>query len=529
LLIQAVSAENNGSPSRCRRFTEHALPIPEIRLQALNSKPTRKDRDYILYWMIAFRRVHWNFALDHAIERARELKKPLVIFEALRVGYPWACDRFHRFVMDGMAEKLDALAKAPVTYYPYVEPGPDADKGLLAALAKRASVVITDDFPCFFLPRMVASAAKKIDVLLEAVDSNGLLPLRAADQTFPTAYALRRFLHKNLPAHLDHAPLADPLASLKLPRLKALPAAIAKHWPAATKQWLADPASLAALPINHTVAPATGGAAMAGGEKAARVVWGVFLKKKLARYGEDRNMPDQHATSGLSPYLHFGFLSTHQMFHELMKQEKWTQKKLSLKCDGRRSGWWGVSANAEGFLDQFITWREVGYNFSSHRPSEYESYASLPEWAQKTMAKHARDERPVLYTLKDFALARTYDPLWNAAQRQLAREGVIHNYMRMLWGKKILEWSRSPEEALEILIELNNRYALDGRNPNSYSGIFWTLGRYDRPWGPERPIFGTIRYMSSDNTARKLDVKGYLAKYGPDTTVRSVVEDRSGG
>ena len=529
MLSEGASAEDNGSPSRYRRSTELALSIPEVRLQALNSKPVRKDRDYVLYWMIAFRRVHWNFTLDHAIDRAHELNKPLVIFEALRVGYPWACDRFHRFVMDGMAEKIDALAKAPVTYYPYIEPRPDADKGLLAALAKRACFIITDDFPCFFLPRMVASAAKKIDARLEAVDSNGLLPLRAAEQTFPTAYALRRFLQKNLPAHLDHAPQADPLARLKLPRLKTLPAAITKRWPPATKKWLADPASVAQLPINHTVAPATGDAALQGGEEAARAMWHTFVTKKLPRYGEDRNMPDQHATSGLSPYLHFGFLSTHQMFHELMKREKWSQKNLSLKCDGRRSGWWGVSANAEGFLDQFITWREVGYNFSSHRPTEYDSYASLPEWAQKTLAKHARDERPVLYTLKDFALAHTYDPLWNAAQRQLAREGVIHNYMRMLWGKKILEWSRSPEEALEVMIELNNRYGLDGRNPNSYSGIFWCLGRYDRPWGPERPIFGTIRYMSSDNTARKLDVKGYLAKYGPDTTVRSVVEDRSAG
>ena len=370
------------------------LPIPEVRVQALNSHPIRDDGDYVLYWMIAFRRVHWNFALDHAIERARELNKPLMIFEALRVGYPWACDRFHRFVMDGMAEKVDALAKAPVCYFPYVEPTADADKGLLAELAKRACVVVTDDFPCFFLPRMLASAAKKIDARLEAVDSNGLLPLRAADQTFPTAYALRRFLQKNLPAHLDHAPKAEPFAGVKLPRLKALPASITKRWPAATKQWLAKPEFLAGLPINHSVAPAAGGAAMAGGETAARLIWNEFLKKKLARYGEERNMPDQHATSRLSPYLHFGFLSTHQMFQELMAREKWSQKKLSLKCDGRRSGWWGVSPNAEGFLDQFITWREVGYNFSSHRPQEYDAYGSLPEWAQKTLAKHARDERP---------------------------------------------------------------------------------------------------------------------------------------
>jgi deoxyribodipyrimidine photo-lyase len=421
-----------------------------------------------------------------------------------------------------MSEKFAALADAPILYCPYVEPEPDADKGLLAALAEKACVVVTDDFPCFFLPRMVASAAQKIPARLEAVDSNGLMPLRATDQVFPTAYAFRRFLQKNLPLHLDHAPHQNPLAKLDLPSLKSLPTSITKRWPAATKAWLDDPASLATLPINHSIAPAS----EKGGEAPARKLWNEFLKSKLDRYGEDRNEPGEEATSGLSPYLHFGFISSHQVFHDLAEHENWSPKKLALKADGSRSGWWGVRANAEQFLDQFITWREVGYNFSAHRPADYDSYDSLPDWARQTLAKHARDERTVMYTLKDFTNAKTHDPLWNAAQRQLASEGRIHNYMRMVWGKKILEWSRTPEEALEIMIELNNRYGLDGRNPNSYSGIFWCLGRYDRPWGPERPIFGTIRYMSSDNTARKFDVKGYLEKYGPRTErVRSLFDD----
>jgi len=502
------------------------LSIPEVRIQTLNKLAIRPDGDYVLYWMIAFRRLHWNFALDRAVQLARELKKPLVIFEALRTGYPWACDRFHRFVMDGMSEKIDAHADAPVLYYPYVEPEPDADKGLLAALAEKACAVVTDDFPCFFLPRLVASAAKKISARLEAVDSNGLLPLRAADQVFTTAYAFRRFLQKNLPHHLDHAPHQNPLTKLDLPLLKTLPTRITMRWPAATKDWLDAPASLVALPINHSVAPAQDAAATPGGEMQARKLWNEFLKSKLDRYGEDRNEPTEEVTSGLSPYLHFGFISSHQMFHDIAEREDWSPQKLALKADGARSGWWGVRASSEQFLDQFITWRELGYNFSSHRPGDYDSFESLPDWALETLAKHARDERAVMYTLKDFASARTHDPLWNAAQRQLATEGRIHNYMRMVWGKKILEWSRTPEEALEIMIELNNRYGLDGRNPNSYCGMFWCLGRYDRPWGPERPIFGTVRYMSSDNTARKLHVKEYLEKYGPPgERVPSLFED----
>ncbi|MGA8037290.1 MAG: hypothetical protein WA823_19770 [Candidatus Acidiferrales bacterium] len=500
------------------------MSIPEVRIRTLSEHQVRRDGDYVLYWMIAFRRVHWNFTLDRAVELARKWDRPLVIFEALGCGYAWACDRFHRFVMDGMVEKIEALADAPVHYYPYVEPELDADKGLLVALAERACAVVTDEFPCFFLPRMVASAAKKIPARLEAVDSNGLLPLRAADQVFSTAHAFRRFLQKNLPHHLEHFPKRDPLARLKLPTLKALPEAVTKRWPAATKEWLTDPTSLAALPINHGIGPAAADAAVNGGEAPARKLWSEFLKSKLDGYGDERNEPAQEVTSGLSPYLHFGFISSHQMFPELMERENWSQKKLALRADGSRTGWWGVSANAEQFLDQFITWREVGYNFSSHR-ADYDSYESLPDWARETLAKHADDERAVMYTLKDFAAARTHDPLWNAAQRQLMAEGRIHNYMRMVWGKKILEWSRTPEEALEIMIELNNRFGLDGRNPNSYSGIFWCLGRYDRPWGPERPIFGKVRYMSSGNTARKLQVKDYLQKYGPAERVRSLFEN----
>jgi deoxyribodipyrimidine photo-lyase len=147
---------------------------------------------------------------------------------------------------------------------------------------------------------------------------------------------------------------------------------------------------------------------------------------------------------------------------------------------------------------------------------DYDQYDSLPDWAQKTLKEHAGDSRPFVYSLEEFATAATHDPLWNAAQVQLARQGRIHNYLRMLWGKKILHWSESPRAALQIMIELNNKYALDGRNPNSYSGIFWVLGRYDRAWGPEREIFGKVRYMTSENTARKVRVKPYIEKFQPE-------------
>lgn len=241
-----------------------------------------------------------------------------------------------------------------------------------------------------------------------------------------------------------------------------------------------------------------------------------FVEVGFPHYGEQRNEPEKDVQSGLSPYLHFGFISTHEIFAEIVKREKWTPSKLAVRPNGSRAGWWNMSANAEGFLDEIITWREVGYNFSSHS-EKYDDYDSLPDFAKKTLREHTRDERQHLYSLEELESAQTYDALWNAAQMQLVREGRIHNYLRMLWGKKILEWSRTPKDALRALIHLNNKYGLDGRDPNSYSGIFWCLGRYDRAWGPERAIFGKIRYMSSENTARKVRVKNYIKKYAPVT------------
>ena len=483
--------------------------VPQDRIAARNDAPVRADGEFVLYWMIANRRLGWNFALDRAIEWARELKKPLVILEALRCDYPWASERIHRFVLDGMVERSERLQGAGIVYYPHVELDGGASKGLLEHLAARASLVVTDDSPAFFLPHMVRSAAAKLRVLVEAVDSNGLLPLSIAEKTYPTAFAFRRFLQKQLPAHLSDAPKAHPLEGLRLPRLASIPGDAARRWPPASAENLRSSEWLARLPVDHKVQAV----ATRGGEAAARALQRKFVTQGLARYAESRNEPEIEATSGLSPYLHFGHISSHEIFHAIVEREGWSERKLALQATGSRAGWWGASGAAETFLDQLVTWRELGFNMAA-RDAEYDRYESLPEWAKRTLAKHADDERPHVYRLGAFAGARTHDALWNAAQRQLVKEGRMHNYLRMLWGKKILEWSRTPEEALEITIELNNRYALDGRDPNSYSGIFWCLGRYDRPWGPERPIFGTVRYMSSDNTARKVDVRAYLRKYG---------------
>jgi deoxyribodipyrimidine photo-lyase len=486
-------------------------PVPQIRVTRCNNIPVREKGDYVLYWMTAFRRTRWNFSLQEAVDWSGQLEKPLVVFEALRAGYPWACDRFHRFVIDGMADNAESLKKFGVTYYPYLEPSPDAGKGLLASLAEKACLVITDDFPAFFLPRMTDSASQKIPVCIEKVDSNGLLPLKAADRVFAAARFFRAFLQKELPSHLAQMPDAEPLKDLKLttpgPSLKdAL-----KRWPAASSEILrGDPEALAEFPVDHSVAAVEGrGGAYEASKRMKR-----FLGQKLSAYEENRSHPDEDGTSGLSPYLHFGHLSVHEIFHYLADKEDWDLDHLPKKATGGRNGWWHMGESAEAFLDELVTWRELGFNMCWQR-QDYDQYLSLPAWALQTLKEHQGDRRRYVYRLEEFERAQTHDALWNAAQEQLLQEGRIHNYLRMVWGKKILEWTAGPQEALDIMIELNNKYALDGRDPNSYTGIMWVLGRYDRPWGPERPIFGKIRYMSSENTLRKLRATEYMERYKP--------------
>ncbi|HEY3445702.1 MAG TPA: deoxyribodipyrimidine photolyase [Myxococcales bacterium] len=475
--------------------------VPAARVQPIREAPVRAEGDYILYWMTASRRAGWSFALQRALDWCVELKKPLLVLEGLRAGHRWACDRFHRFVLDGMADNAARFAEAGAGYLGYVEPRRRAGRGLLAALAERACVVVTDDFPEFFLPFAVEAALPQVPVRFERVDSAGLLPMRVPGRTFTSARFFRLYLQRNLKAQLV-APAANPFARRRIPRFVRLPRQIASRWPSESR--------IGRLPIDHGVGPVAG---LQGGSRAAGRVLADFLDRKLERYAQDHNSPDADIGSGLSPYLHFGHVSTHEVLAALAKRTGWTEDSIDEKPRGGSRGWWGLDENGEAFLDELVVWRELGFNFCAHR-SDAGELESLPRWALASLRAHQKDKREFVYSLEEFEQAATHDELWNAAQRQLVREGRIHNYLRMLWGKKVLEWTRTPEDALEILVELNNKYALDGRDPNSYSGILWVFGRYDRPWF-ERPIFGNVRFMSSQATRRKVPLKGFLAKFGP--------------
>ncbi len=485
--------------------------VPAARIRTLNERDPDPAGRYVLYWMTSCRRTTDSFGLDRAVEWAAQLSLGLLVLEPLRSDYPWASDRFHRFILNGMADNVRSMRnRAGVTWYPYVEATAGEGKGLLHALARHAAVVITDDYPTFFLPRMLAAAVEQVSVRFEAVDGNGLVPMRGTPRAYPSAYTFRRYLQKALPSELDRTPTEDPVARLGEVASPVVPAPILERWPDASAALKGGGPDLARLPVDHSV----GAASLHGGERAAQDRLEAFVDHRLSGYAAERNHPDEDTTSGLSPYLHFGHISVHSVLRKLAEKEEWTPSFDDRPATGKRTGWWGMSPAAEAFLDQIVTWRELGFNMAANRP-DHRDYESLPDWARATLEQHATDIRPHLYSLKQFENAETNDEVWNAAQRQLRRDGVIHNYLRMLWGKKILEWTAHPRDAATIMIQLNDRYALDGRDPNSYSGIYWCLGRYDRPWGPERPVFGKIRYMTSRNTKRKLRLAEYLERYGP--------------
>jgi deoxyribodipyrimidine photo-lyase len=359
---------------------------------------------------------------------------------------------------------------------------------------------------------MLSAATRQLGVRVEAIDGCGLHPLQTAERDFATAFAFRRVLQQRLPRLLAEAPVCEPLAGPRSTRPVALPDEILRRWPSALPELGGHGPSLAALPLDPAVRPV----ATRGGSKEAGLRLQDFVRSKLDRYAEDRNRPELDASSGLSPYLHFGQVGAHEVFAAVATHEGFDPAGLGLSCRGQREGWWGLSPSAEAFLDQLVTWRELAYTTARWMPG-HETYATLPDWARRTLAAHAPDPRRPLYSLETLQAAATHDPLWNAAQRQLLQEGRIHNYLRMLWGKKILEWTPSPEQAHSTMLHLNDRYALDGRDPCSVAGVAWCMGRYDRPWGPERPIFGTVRFMSSANTARKYHLAGYLERFGgPD-------------
>ena len=467
------------------------------------------DSKYVVYWMISFKRVGYNFALQRAVEWANQLSKPLLILEPLILDYPMSSIRLHKFILEGMKEIDEIVGSSKAYYYPFVEESAKESEGLLTEISKHASVVITDDYPTYFVPQMTAKASGEINSRYELVDSNGIVPIRLSEREYVRAHDFRRYLHKNLEDFLIETPLENPLEFLNKEFDDSVIQKIQAQWPSFNFKNVSIDTFLENLNIDKTVEISS----IKGGYSNAIKQLNKFIEIGYKDYAKFRSDPSKEASSQLSPYFHFGQISTHEVFEKISNIENWSLETIDPKMVGRREGWWGSTENFESFMDELITWRELGYHTCVRR-ANYNQYSSLPEWAIKTLQEHSSDEREYTYSLEELTFSQTHDEIWNAAQNQLRTQGIIQNYLRMLWGKKILEWTPNPQLALSYMITLNDRYSLDGRDPNSYSGVFWVLGRYDRAWGPERNIYGKIRYMTSDSTAKKFNLKPYLEEWG---------------
>ena len=472
---------------------------------------------YVLYWMQQQRRLHDNFALQHAVYQANTLGLPLLIYEALRVDYPFAADRHHGFALASMIEHRQVLADTPgIGYFPYVEMAPGEGKGLVDALVGQAAWVVTDEIPCFIVPghnRALQRIARSHNVPATAVDSCGLLPIALLDKPCPSAAVFRRHVHKHMAHALQASPSKFPLKNLTSTDWDAKNLnTIHKRWPA-SHEWLdsfaTNPVSaLAQLPIDHDVPYLPG----RGGTRQGQRELEAFVANRLAQFGEKKGDACESTHSGLSPYLHWGHLSSHEIVQAAWEHERPWDPGLLPEKGGKRIGFWPLSEPTQTFLDQICTWRELGHHTASLRPELYDSFDIIPDWAQKSLMAHSSDTREFEYTLEEFEQGRTHDDIWNATMGQLREDGIIHSYLRMLWSKKILEWSPNPQQAYEWTIYLNNKWAVDGRNANSWSGVLWCFGLYDRPWF-ERDVFGVIRFMSSASTSKKMKLGSYLERY----------------
>jgi deoxyribodipyrimidine photo-lyase len=455
------------------------------RVRQLNDRPARaraSGGEFVLYWSQMFRRGRDNAALAYAVARADELGVPCLFYEALRPDYPFASDRFHAFVLECARDTAAELADRGIAHAFFLPRTPAEARGVVGKLAARAAMVVSDDYPAFIVPAQNAAAAARAPCAYVVVDDCAGIPLSLFPKEEFAARTLRPKVLKARDAWI--LPLHDPdpkIAAKKRLDLPFEPLDLARSNLAAC---------IAGCAIDHDVAPV---ACVPGGSRAAETRLSAFLRHQLSGYLADRNEPSRDATTHLSPYLHFGAISPRRI--ALAVRE----------VAGERS----LDEAGEAIQEQLLVRRGLAFNFALRNPSPT-SYESTPRWAKETLAQHAADPRAPHLTLAELTDARSPDELWNAAQLELRARGVIHNYARMLWGKLVMLWMQ-PAEAHAALVHLNDRFALDGRDPDGWANIGWCFGLHDRPW-PERAVYGKVRSMTSRSARSKLDFEEYIGR-----------------
>lgn len=450
--------------------------IPQERFKQLNSQDIRESGKYVLYWMQAAHRTKDNPALAYAASRANTLGLPLVVGFVLMTDFPEASLRHFTFMLEGLAETFESLRQLGAL--PVLRTGRGAPE--MAELSRHAAEMVLDQGYLRLHKESYQHLAETVECRLIQVEGEAVVPVElASEKAEHAARTIRPRIRRHLNDFLQPARTAKVQTSAADLRLESL------------SERLRDPAEfLAELKVDSAVKPVS--RHFLGGPSAAESHLAHFLEQRLARYDVMRNQPQTDFTSMMSPYLHYGMISP-------------VSVALSVQKHAHPS-----DANAASYVEELVIRRGLSQNFC-HFTDDYDKFACLPPWARKTMAEHASDKRPEVYTRAELEAGETHDPYWNAAQVEMVETGYMHNHMRMYWGKKILEWSSSHENAYQNTLYLNNKFFLDGRDPVSFANVAWIFGLHDRAW-TERAIYGKLRCMMASGLERKSKPKDYVAK-----------------
>jgi deoxyribodipyrimidine photo-lyase len=441
--------------------------VQNERIKELNKKPIARKK-YVLYWMQQAQRSEYNHALEYAIDQANKMNKPVVVCFGIADNFPDANERHYYFMLEGLKDVERALAARGIQII--VQHG--SPEIIAAKLARDASFVVTD---CGYLKiqrKWRVYVADNAPCLVVQVETDVVVPVgTASTKEEYSAATIRNKIRKNLGAFLIPVRKINVRNHSLHLRFEKLPIDDTER-------------TMRMLKIDRSVARVE---YYRGGTNTAQRLLRDFIKNKLDHFSEERNDPSKNTLSSMSPYLHFGQISP--LYVALQVNATQSNSKTS-------------------FLEELIVRRELSMNYVLYNP-QYAYFDGLPGWARKTLDQHRKDRRQYTYTLRQLENAETHDEYWNAAQKEMLVYGKMHGYMRMYWGKKIIEWTRKPEEAFEIALYLNNKYELDGRDPNGFTGVAWCFGKHDRPW-PERRIFGKVRYMNADGLKRKFHIEAYV-------------------
>ena len=453
------------------------MHIQPERIKTLNDKAVQ-DGKYVLYWMQNAQRAECNHALELAIARANDLNKPLLVAFGLMDNFPEANMRHYWFMLEGLQDVEQQLLKRGIKFALYYGLPPK----VAIQLSKDACLVVTERGYLRILKVWREKVAKEITCPLIQVETDVVVPLDVvSDHTEFAARTLRPKITKQLEKYLrdlketplKHKSLSLELSALDLDTLD-----------------LSDISKLAySLKLNQDVQAVP--QFFQGGTTKAKQVLDTFLQKRFKTYTQNRNQPQTDDTSYMGMYLHYGQISPIYIAQRILQEGQGQE-------------------NIESYIEELIVRRELAMNFVNFT-KDYDSFECLPAWAKKTLQAHEKDKREDVYLREQLEQAQTHDPYWNAATNEMRFTGYMHNYMRMYWGKKILEWSKTPQEAFETALHLNNKYFLDGRDANSFTGVAWCFGMHDRPWG-DRAVFGMVRYMNASGLEHKADPKSYVKK-----------------